>query len=182
MKMERTSLDGVVKITLDIFEDHRGRYIELYDDKKLLLDFPYRTFFGYDMLGRKFPPFVQDDVSMSFRNVLRGIHGDNETWKLITCLYGKFYLVIVNCDQENKNFGTWQSFILSESNGIQVLVPPKYGVAHLCLTYQCIFHYKQSTYYDRSKQFSYRYDDKLFNIWWPIDKPILSRRDEGLED
>jgi len=94
-------------------------------------------------------------------------------------LYGRFYLVVVNCDTESKDFGKWQSFVLSDKNRLQVLVPPKHGNAHLVLSDMSIFHYKQSTYYDPAKQFAYKWDDPQLNIWWPIKDPILSQRDRG---
>lgn len=165
IKAEKTSLEGVLKFKLDIFEDHRGHYIETYNEKL------YKEQ-GVDI------KFVQDDASMSIRGVLRGIHGDNETWKLISCLYGVIYAVVVNCDTDSKQCGKWESFLLAESNGLQVLVPPKHGVAHLVLSDKAIFHYKQSSYYNREKQFTYRYDDERFGIWWPVKDPILSKRDE----
>jgi dTDP-4-dehydrorhamnose 3,5-epimerase len=111
--------------------------------------------------------------------VLRGIHGDNVTWKLISCLSGKLYLVIVNCDKASRNFGQWQAFILSQKDRFQVLVPPKYGVAHLALADKIIFHYKQSTYYNPKIQFTFRWDDLGFKIKWPIKNPILSKRDKA---
>jgi len=163
MKVEKTRLDGVLLIKLDIFEDHRGQYVEIYNEQV------YKRLVGIT--------FVCDDISVSFQNVLRGIHSDNANWKLVSCLEGKIYLVVVNCDVESKDFCEWESFILSDSNRAQVLVPPKYGVGHLVLSDKAIFHYKQSAYYDPSRQFTYRYDDLGFNIWWPIQTPILSRRD-----
>ena len=166
MEVSSTELKGVLLIKLDVFEDFRGEYVETYNEAL------YREN-GIDV------KFVQDDISVSSRNVLRGIHGDRETWKLISCLYGKFYLVVVNGDSKSSDFGKWQSFVLSDKNRIQVLVPPNYGNGHLVLSDTAIFHYKQSTYYDRSKQFTYRWDDPRFNIWWPIKTPILSKRDEG---
>ena len=165
MKIKKTTLDDVLLIKLDVFEDYRGEYVETYNDEL------YRKN-GIDI------KFVQDDISVSTKNVLRGIHGDSETWKLISCLYGKFYLMVVNCDVESENFGKWQSFVLSDVNRLQVLVPPKYGNAHLILSDKAIFHYKQSTYYNLAKQFTYKWDDPKFNIWWPINNPILSQRDE----
>lgn len=165
MEVCKTNLKSVLLIKLDVFEDHRGEYIETYNEAL------YRKN-GIDV------KFVQDDLSVSTRNVLRGIHGDDETWKLISCLYGKFYLVVVNCDRDSEDFGKWQSYILSDKNQQQVLVPPKYGNAHLVLSDMTIFHYKQSTYYDRKKQFTYKWDDPKLNIWWPIKSPILSQRDE----
>ncbi len=165
ISVAKTSLDGVLKVELGIFKDHRGHYIETYNEKM------YREK-GIDI------KFVQDDISVSIRNVLRGIHGDSQTWKLISCLHGEFYLVVINCNTDSKDFGKWESSVLSEANGLQVLVPPRYGVAHLVLSDKAIFHYKQSSYYDPSKQFTYRFDDPRFNIWWPVKAPLLSRRDE----
>jgi dTDP-4-dehydrorhamnose 3,5-epimerase len=166
MEVLKTNLDGVLLIKQDVFEDHRGEYVEIYNEELLKKN-------GIDVT------FVQDDISTSTKHVLRGIHGDSETWKLISCLYGKFYLVIVNCDKDSKDFGKWVSFALSDNNRHQVLIPPKYGNAHLVLSDVAVFHYKQSTYYNPAKQFTYRWDDSTFNIWWPIKTPVLSRRDEA---
>ncbi len=161
----KTNLEGVLLIKPFVFEDHRGEYVETYNEQL------YRN----NGINVK---FVQDDISVSSKHVLRGIHGDAETYKLISCLYGKFYLVVVNCDTESKDFGKWWPFVLSDKNRLQVLVPPSYGNAHLVLSDMTIFHYKQSTYYDREKQFTYKWDDPKLNIWWPIKNPILSQRDE----
>jgi dTDP-4-dehydrorhamnose 3,5-epimerase len=161
----QTELEGVLQIRPStIFEDFRGSYIEIYNEQL------------YSSAGIRVK-FVQDDISVSSRNVLRGIHGDNKTWKLISCLYGRFYLVVVNCRQDSKDFGKWQAFTLSDSNRLQVLIPPNYGLAHLIMSETALFHYKQSTIYDRKSQFTYRYDDPRFNIYWPIQNPILSERD-----
>jgi dTDP-4-dehydrorhamnose 3,5-epimerase len=165
MITEKTNLDGVLLIKPDDHEDHRGIYDETYREEV------YRKH-GVSV------KFVQDDISVSTKHVLRGIHGDNETWKLISCLYGKFYFIVVNCDKESKNFGKWQSFTLSDTNRHQVLVPPKHGNGHLVLSDLTIFHYKQSSYYQPGKQFTYLWNDPKLNIWWPIKTPILSTRDE----
>lgn len=168
MIVTESKLPGVLQIQLEAFEDHRGEYLETYNE----VDYA-----RHGITVR----FIQDDISVSSRHVLRGIHGDAETWKLITCLRGSFYLVIVDCRQDSANFGAWQPFTLTERNRLQVLVPPGRGVAHLMLEERSIFHYKQSTSYNRSSQFTYRWDDPRFGIWWPINNPILSRRDDGTE-
>jgi dTDP-4-dehydrorhamnose 3,5-epimerase len=124
--------------------------------------------------------FIQDDISTSYRNVLRGIHGDSKTWKLVSCLKGSFYLVVVNNDSSSLQFGKWEGFTLSDVNRKQVLIPPKFGNGHLVLSESAIFHYKQTTDYDRKGQFTLLWNDPEFDIWWPTDNPILSRRDSGL--
>lgn len=165
MKIEKTKLEGVLLVTPDVSEDFRGEYVETYNEK----------FYNENGIPVH---FVQDDISVSSKGVLRGIHGDAETYKLISCEYGRFYFVAVNCDETSKDFGKWQSFILTDRNHQQVLVPPKFGNGHLALSDKIVFHYKQSSYYNPKGQFSYRYDDPKFKIWWPIKNPILSQRDE----
>ena len=161
----QTGLDGVLLIKPTFFEDHRGEYLELYNEAL------------YKSRGVTVD-FVEDDVSIATRGVLKGLHGDSRTWKLISCLHGKFYLVVLNCDEQSPAFGQWQSFVLSDVNKHQVLVPPKHANGHLCLSEKSIFHYKQSAYYDRSGQFTIKWNDPRFQIWWPIPNPILSQRDD----
>ena len=165
MEIAPTELDGVLIIIPSIFEDFRGEYVETYNDEE------------YKRKGITCN-FIQDDISVSTRGVLRGIHGDGETWKLISCMYGRFYFVVVNCDTESPHFGKWQSFTLSEKNRWQVLVPPKHGNGHLVMSETAIFHYKQTTNYNPKGQFTYTWDDPRLNIWWPTKTPVLSRRDQ----
>lgn len=124
--------------------------------------------------------FIHDKFSLSKKNVLRGLHGDSKTWKLISCPFGKFFIVIVNLDKKSKNFLKWKSWILSHENGLQLLVPPNYANGHLCLSKYCLFHYKLSykgSYFGHKQQFSIRWNDKTLKINWPIKNPILSSRD-----
>jgi len=168
MKIENTKLSGVLRITPPtIFEDFRGSYVEIYNENL------------YKENGVNCN-FTQDDISTSGFNTLRGIHGDNNTWKLISCLYGKFYLIVVNNDIKSSQYKSWESFTLSDSNRLQILIPPNFGNGHLVLSEKAIFHYKQSTYYNREDQFTILWDDPEWNFWWPTKDPILSMRDSGL--
>jgi len=126
--------------------------------------------------------FIHDKFSLSKKNVLRGLHGDKKTWKLISCPYGKFLLVVVNYEKKSKHFLKWSSWILSQKNGLQILIPPNYANGHLCLSKECLFHYKLSykgQYIDAKKQFSIKWNDPKINIKWNIKKPILSKRDQN---
>lgn len=162
-----SELDGLKTLTpATNFEDFRGSYVELYN----------RRIFEEAGINQD---FIQDDISTSSRHVLRGIHGDDKTWKLISCLSGSFYLVVVNNDPSSSEYRKWQGFTLSDRNRLQVLVPPLFGNGHVVLSDRAIFHYKQTSDYDRDSQFTILWDDPDFNIWWPIADPILSRRDQG---
>ncbi|CAK0768738.1 Thymidine diphospho-4-keto-rhamnose 3,5-epimerase [Gammaproteobacteria bacterium] len=168
MDIIKTELDGVLLIKPPtIFEDFRGHYVEIYNQPL------------YQNAGVT-PNFIQDDISVSSKGVLRGIHGDDQTWKLISCLHGRFYFVVVNNDPLSPQYRKWLSMTLSEINRTQVLVPPKHGNGHLVLSDTAIFHYKQTSEYNRKSQFTIRWNDPTYNIWWPIQDPILSQRDQGI--
>lgn len=166
MRVHTTDLQGVLLIEPPmVFEDFRGVYVETYNEQL------YRDN-GIDVT------FVQDDISVSSRHVLRGLHGDAETWKLVSCLHGKFYLVVIDADKESEAYGRWQGYTLSEHNRLQVLIPPKHGNGHVVMSERAIFHYKQSTYYNPKGQFTIVWNDPQYQIWWPVKQPIVSRRDE----
>ena len=91
-KIRKTPLEGVLVVEpLTVFEDFRGHYVELYNDP------------AYKAAGISYE-FIQDDISVSRQNVLRGIHGDRKTAKLVSCLHGAFYLVVVNNIPESPQF------------------------------------------------------------------------------
>ena len=146
------------------FIDHRGYYWTSWENK-----------------SQSLIKFNHDKFSLSKKNVLRGLHGDKKTWKLISCPYGKFLLVVVNCVKKSKDYLKWKSWILSHENGVQILVPPNYANGHLCLSDKCLFHYKLSykgLYTDADQQFSLKWNDPALKIKWKIKKPILSNRDK----
>jgi len=168
--IEKTKLDGVLLIKPKVFEDFRGNYTMTYNQKEYLEAFKEH--------GIKEVTFVEDDISTSSKNVLRGIHGDVNTAKLISCLQGKFYLVIVNNIPDHHQYGQWISFTLSESNRWQVYVPEGFGNGHLVMSDSAIFSYKQNSYYNPEGQFTLLWNDSKLNIWWPIKDPIISQRDQ----
>ena len=131
--IEDTKLDGVLLIKPQVFEDFRGSYLMTYNEKEYMEAIIQN---GVDELS-----FVEDDISVSKKHVLRGIHGDYNTAKLISCLEGEFYLVVVNNIPDHKQFRQWVSFNLSEYNRYQVFVPPGFGNGHLVLTDRAIFSY-----------------------------------------
>jgi dTDP-4-dehydrorhamnose 3,5-epimerase len=124
--------------------------------------------------------FNHDKVSTSRKNVLRGIHGDNKSWKLVTCLYGELYFVLVDNRPESETFGNWDHIILDDRSRKQVLVPPGVGNGFIVLSHKSVFHYKWSysgEYPDVKDQFTIKWNDPWLNINWPIQDPILSKRD-----
>ena len=142
MKIEKTDLDGVLLITPPVMhEDFRGTNTEIYNNKI------YRE----SGINNN---FILDSVSTSRKHVLRGLHGDGHTTKIISCLHGSFYYIIVNNDPESPQYKKWISLTLSSQNRLQVLIPPKFGNGHLVMSNHVVFHYKLDAYYDRTSQFT----------------------------
>lgn len=163
-----TTLEGVKVIRPPfVHEDHRGVNVETYNRRL------------YVQAGLFPPEFIQDSYSWSRHGVLRGIHGDKRTWKLVSCPTGKIYLVVVwplNLSPLGRA-GKWEAFELSGVNRLQVLIPPHYGNGHLVLSREAVFAYKLSEYTDTASQFTIRWNDPAYGIRWPITNPILSKRD-----
>ena len=74
----------------------------------------------------------------SRKNVLRGLHGDNETWKHITCVYGAFYLVVVDYREDSPTYLQWDSFTLDDKNCKSVLVPIVFKRTFMFIRRVCI--------------------------------------------
>ena len=126
--------------------------------------------------------FNHDKFSISKKNVLRGLHCDFKSWKLVTCVYGKILLVVVDMRKKSKNYLKSKIIILSHTNPKIVLIPPYYANGHLCLSDFCVFHYKWSykgKYIEAEKQSSYKWDDPKIGIKWQIKMPIISKRDKN---
>jgi dTDP-4-dehydrorhamnose 3,5-epimerase len=143
-----------------------------------------RGIYWTSWIKKKYPKinFIHDKFSISKKNVLRGLHGDRKTWKLVSCVYGKVFFVIVNFEKKSEDYLKHKSFILSHKNRLQVLVPPNYLNGFVCLSNDCVFHYKLSykgDYFDVKNQFSLKWNDKKLKIKWPkIKNLILSKRDK----
>jgi len=158
-------LDGVKILTpATVFEDFRGDYVEIYNRDI------YRE-------AGIVADFKQDDYATNRKHVLRGMHGDNKTEKLVKCVYGALYLVAVQADENHRQYMQWEAFNLTSSNRLQVYVPAKFAIGYLVLSDVGIFHYKQTAYYHETKQFTVKWNDPRANIWWPVSDPIRSERD-----
>lgn len=160
-------------IHTDVFYDFRGEYVETFSEEK----YQFKDDNG-DLIR-----FVEDDISMSHRHVLRGLHGDAGTWKLIQCLMGEFYYVVADMRKDSPTYLNWEAFTLNEKNRMQVLVPAGCANGHLVMSERCIFSYKQSQYYSgMQNQFTVRWNDPKLNMFWPVANPILSQRDSSAAD
>ena len=170
MRVEKTKLPNVLLLIHECFEDHRGTYEELYN--KIKFDKACMDHIGHTI------DFLENNIAVSSKHVLRGLHGDDRTWKYVTCLKGKYFVNVLCYDKESEFYGKYESFILSETNKKQLLIPPLHGHGYVVMSEEAIFYYQQSCNYKGiGEQFTIKYDDERFNMWWPIKNPILSKRD-----
>ncbi len=162
-KTEVSKLPDVKVFTPDPYTDYRGTMWTFWEDH---MDTPQS----------KISKFTR-----SRKNVLRGLHGDDETWKYISCVWGEIYLAVVDNRPHSANYLKWDSFTITDRNHLGILVPPGFVNGHLCLSEECLFHYAQSypsNYVDVERQEVLKWNDVRLGIDWPTGvKPILSERD-----
>lgn len=165
---ESTEIKGIFIITPSISQDLRGNIWTsfLKDEIEKLL--PKNLFFKHD----KF--------STSKQNVLRGIHGDSKSWKLVTCVYGEIQQVVVDRREKSLTYNKWLDFTIHANNQILVLIPPNMGNAYYVTSKDAVYHYKlayQGDYIDADEQFTLSWNDPDVNVSWVSESPILSNRD-----
>lgn len=127
--------------------------------------------------------FKHDKFSISKKNVLRGIHGDHKSWKLVSCVSGTIFQVVVDMRADSETFLQWESFDLGGKNRGMILLPPGLGNAFYVESDQATYHYKLAyagDYADADDQFTVEWNDPRLKITWPTIDPILSERDRGL--
>ena len=151
----------------DVYEDDRGFFKETYSTRK------------YRDLGLT-DEFVQDSVSFSTRNVIRGLHYDRAMSKFVQVLRGKIWDVIVDIRPTSATYRRWQGFYLSEHDHKQLYVPPGFAHGFIALADDVIFSYKHGALYDPATEGSIRWDDPALGIAWPlVGEPRVSAKDRA---
>ena len=124
--------------------------------------------------------FIHDKITYTKKNVIRGLHGDNKTWKLVSCLNGEVFQVIVDMRKNSPTYMKHNSYKLNSKKLKFILIPPFFANGFCSLTNNSIYSYKlayRGEYNDFDKQFTIKWNDENLKIKWPISNPILSKRD-----
>ena len=166
---ESKIISGVYTIQDDRFTDSRGSIWTSY----------LRSNF------KKIVPieFNHDKFTTSKKNVLRGIHYDNKSWKIISCVHGKAFQVCVDLRKKSPTYMSWQSWTLDAKHNTQILMSPMIGNAWVALSSTALYHYKwgyKGKYPDVDQQGTIAWNDAKIGVKWPIKKPILSKRDKQI--
>jgi len=168
MNVKETSLPGVLLITPKAFGDDRGFFYESFHETR------------YQEIGLK-KPFVQDNVSRSVKNVVRGLHYQVEhpQAKLVSVIRGEVFDVAVDIRKDSPTYGKWIGEILNDTNHHQLYIPEGFAHGFCVLSDTADFIYKCTDYYYPQGDRGIRFDDPTLNIAWPIDikKAILSPKD-----
>ncbi|MDX1315477.1 MAG: dTDP-4-dehydrorhamnose 3,5-epimerase [Eudoraea sp.] len=173
MKIRQTNISGCVVIEPVVFKDSRGDFMEAFHKSKL------EEALGYEI------DFVQDNQSVSHKNVLRGLHfqrGNHAQAKLGSVIRGRALDVVVDLRKGSPSFGEHYTIELSDENRLQVFMPK--GVAHgfLALENQTVFSYKCDAFYHKESEAGIIFNDPDLAIDWgvPDEDLILSDKDRAL--
>ena len=155
-----------------IFRDSRGLFYESWNKQGIK-----------DLLGKEIE-FVQDNLSISSKGVLRGIHyqlPNMEQGKLVRCAKGSIFDVIVDLRKSSNTFKFWAGVYLNSQNHHQIWIPEGFGHGFLSLEDKSILEYKVTNYWSKENEKTLIWDDKTINIKWPdFDGEInLSTKDKN---
>ncbi|CCI33883.1 dTDP-4-dehydrorhamnose 3,5-epimerase [Microcystis aeruginosa NIES-1211] len=170
MKVIPTEIPDVLIIEPQVYGDDRGFFLESFNQK----DFREKT--GVNTT------FVQDNHSMSLKNVLRGLHYQipNPQGKLVRVVSGSVFDVAVDARQSSPTFGQWVGCILSAENKRIFWVPEGFAHGFLVLSERAEFLYKTTNYYYPQYEKTILWNDADLGIDWPLDTPpILSPKDQA---
>ncbi|MEX2455737.1 MAG: dTDP-4-dehydrorhamnose 3,5-epimerase [Balneolaceae bacterium] len=168
MKIEETLLTNVKLIKPKVYGDQRGHFLEAYRQDLFKK-------YGIEL------EFVQDNISTSKKNTLRGLHYQlppASQAKLIMVVHGKILDVAVDLRQNSPTFGESFSTELSSENRHMLLVPTGFAHGFSVLSDEATIYYKCNDYYNKELERGVRWDDPQLNIDWKVDDPILSEKDK----
>lgn len=168
MKITDTKLQGIKLIEPTVHRDHRGFFMESYNERALREAGITCT-------------FIQDNHSFSREaGVIRGLHYQLRPMaqsKLVRVISGAIYDVVVDIRRGSPTFGQWEGFILSAGNFRQLFVPQGFAHGFCTLVPDCEVLYKVDAYYSAEHDRGISWDDPALGINWPVSQPVLSAKD-----
>jgi len=167
---KKLSITDVILIEAKSFPDERGFFLESFKESSFI----------ENEINTK---FVQDNFSRSIKGVLRGLHyqkNPKAQAKLLTVLRGEIFEVAVDIRKDSPTYGKWVSETLSEQSHKLFYIPEGFAHGFCILSDEADVYYKVNQEYSPEHDTGFIWNDPEINIKWPIDKPILSERDQKL--
>ncbi|MDP8939538.1 MAG: dTDP-4-dehydrorhamnose 3,5-epimerase [Actinomycetota bacterium] len=168
MEVIETRLPGVLEISPKVFGDERGFFMETWNEAR------------YREAGVPFN-FVQDNLSFSQKNVLRGLHFQNpdQQGKLVYVLQGEVFDVAVDIRTGSPTFGEWTGTTLSSENKRQFYIPEGFAHGFIVTSDASLFAYKCTAPYNGRAEGGVLWNDPEIGIEWPVEEPTLSEKDRN---
>ncbi len=169
MVAEKTFIEGLLVIKPKVFEDQRGYFFESYNEKLLQQA-------GLDT------NFVQDNQSLSQKNVLRGLHFQAPPFaqgKLVRVIKGAVLDVVVDIRKKSATYGKHFSLELNEQNKTMLWVPQGFAHGFVTLSDETIFYYKCNNFYHKESEGCVMWNDADLGINWATANPVLSDKDKA---
>jgi dTDP-4-dehydrorhamnose 3,5-epimerase len=156
-----TKLAGPVRLAPVVHGDERGFFLEAYRQARF-------AELGVDV------DFVQDNHSRSARGIIRGMHFQPGQAKLVRCVRGAIFDVLVDIRRGSPTFGDWEGFRLDDADHHQLYVPDGFAHGFCVLSEVADVTYKTSAYYDPELEGGFAFDDPRVAIEWPADLPLIA--------
>ncbi|WP_296559016.1 dTDP-4-dehydrorhamnose 3,5-epimerase [uncultured Acetobacterium sp.] len=166
-QVNKTALDGCLRLEPNIFRDHRGTSIKT---------FHIEDFRDYGINNN----FVEDLIVVSNKNVLRGLHFQNPPFaqaKLVYCVKGSILDVVLDIRRDSPTYGNYEMFNIDASNFSILYIKEGFAHGYLALEVDTVVMYKMSSVYNKKLEGGIRWNS--IDIPWGISKPIISERDES---
>jgi len=164
MKVIDTGFEGLILIEPKLFRDERGIFYESWRDA------------NYQEIGIQ-EKFLQDNVSISKKNVLRGLHYQKNQGQLVTVVHGKIFDVAVDIRPGSKTYKKYFSIELDATEPKQLYMPPGFAHGFCVLSDIAIINYRCTQYYDATQEGGIIWNDPEIGIKWPVESPIISEKD-----
>jgi dTDP-4-dehydrorhamnose 3,5-epimerase len=170
MKLIDRVFGSVLIFELDVYRDNRGEFFEWYKFTKV------------NSSAKNHNHMVQGNFSSSKKGVVRGIHFSISSVgqeKLVTCISGAIYDVVVDLRQTSPTFGEWHPIRIETDSNKSILIPTGFGHAFQSLEEETKVSYLLSSEYDPDLEFGISPTDKELNITWEIPVGVMSLKDES---
>ena len=171
MIIEPLKIPDVLLIKPSLHEDDRGFFYELFN----LKEFNLKSGLNIN--------FVQDNISFSKKNVLRGLHYQKspfEQGKLVSVIYGEVIDVVLDIRKGSETYGKYIVEKLSNENKNQLWIPPGFAHGFYTCSKSAHFFYKTTNYYSKEHEKIILWNDEKLNIDWKlVGTPIVSKKDNN---
>lgn len=168
MEVIATPIKDLFIIQPKVFEDARGYFYESYNKS------------AFEKAGITVE-FVQDNQSLSQKDVLRGLHFQNPPYaqgKLVRAIKGSVLDVAVDIRKDSETYGQHFDIILNETNKTMLWIPPGFAHGFLTLENDTIFSYKCTNFFNKPSEECILWNDSDIAIQWGVKNPLLSEKDK----